>query len=170
MKFQSLLAAVLLVGGCHAQLNGSESAAAPAPAETAEGQQAQVKLLPLTIRTAAGTRAFRVEVARTMDEQAQGLMFRTSLPEDGGMLFPFDVVRPASFWMKNTVISLDLLFIRADGSIARIAADAVPYSLDPIVSGEPVTAVLELAGGKAAALGIKAGDHVSWAGGPDPVR
>lgn len=165
MKLVSMLAALILVGGCHAQLNGSESAAAPVVAE-----QQNPALLPLTIQAASGRHAFRVEVARTDEEQAQGLMFRTSLPDDGGMLFPFDPVRPASFWMKNTVISLDLLFVRADGSIARIAANAVPYSLDPIVSGEPVKAVLELAGGKAAALGIAEGDHVSWAGGPDPVR
>src|SRR5690606_7146651 len=109
---------------------------------------------------------FRVEVARTQEEQARGLMFRTSLPEDGGMIFPFDPPRPAGFWMKNTVIPLDMIFIRADGSIARIAEQTVPYSLQSVDSGEPVAAVLELAGGKAAAMGIAEGDLVSWAGGP----
>lgn len=167
MKTGFLLAGALLVGACHAPLNGSESAATPAPAAA---DQTSVEMLPLTIRTAAASHAFRVEVVRTEEAQAQGLMFRTSLPDDGGMLFPFEVVRPASFWMKNTVISLDLLFIRADGTIARIAADAVPYSLDPISSGEPVAAVLELAGGKAAALGIRPGDRVSWTGGPGQAR
>jgi uncharacterized membrane protein (UPF0127 family) len=78
------------------------------------------------------------------------------------MIFPMNPPRPASFWMKNTVISLDLIFIRPDGTIARIAAEAVPYSLEPIDSGEPVSAVLEIAGGRAAELGISEGDKVRW--------
>ena len=73
-----------------------------------------------------------------------------------------DPPRPASFWMKNTVIPLDMIFVRPDGTIARIAADTVPYSLDPVDSGEPVSAVLEIAGGRAAELGIAEGDKVSW--------
>jgi len=78
------------------------------------------------------------------------------------MIFPMDPPRMSSFWMKNTVSSLDLLFIRADGTIARIAADAVPYSMSPIDSGEPVAAVLEIAGGRAAELGISEDDKVTW--------
>lgn len=89
-------------------------------------------------------------------------MFRESLPVDGGMIFPMKPPRIASFWMKNTVIPLDMIFIREDGTIARIAADTVPYSLEPVDSGEPVAAVLELAGGKAAALGIAEDDVVTW--------
>jgi len=126
--------------------------------------QAQALRVPLSIRTAKVTFKFRVEVARTADEQARGLMFRESLPDDGGMIFPMNPPRMASFWMKNTVIPLDMIFIRADGTIARIAADTVPYSLQPVDSGEPVAAVLELAGGKAAALGIAENDVVSWEG------
>ncbi len=122
------------------------------------------KRIPLTIRTGKGEHKFRVEVARTEAEQARGLMFRTELASDAGMIFPFVPPRPASFWMRNTVISLDLIFIRANGTIARIAANAVPYSLDPIESGEPVVAVLEIAGGHAAALGLAPGDRVHWAG------
>ena len=122
-----------------------------------------LSVVPLQVRTAAGTsHAFKVEVARTESEQARGLMFRESLAPDAGMIFPMDPPRPASFWMKNTVIPLDMIFIRADGTIARIAADTVPYSLDPVDSGEPVAAVLELAGGRAAALGISEGDRVTW--------
>ncbi|WP_219893871.1 DUF192 domain-containing protein [Aquisediminimonas profunda] len=124
--------------------------------------QAQASLIPLTIKTSTAVRKFRVEVARTEDEQARGLMFRQSLPEDGGMIFPMSPPRFASFWMKNTVIPLDMIFIRTDGTIARIAADTIPYSLEPVTSGEPVAAVLELAGGKAAALGIAEDDVVTW--------
>lgn len=123
-------------------------------------------LLPVSIRTAKATRLFNVEVARSSEEQAQGLMHRTSLPADGGMLFPFVPARAASFWMKNTLIPLDMIFIRPDGTIARIAANTTPHSLDLVESGEPVAAVLEIAGGGAAAAGIAEGDAVSWPGGP----
>ena len=120
-------------------------------------------MVPLDILTAAGqTHAFKVEVARSESEQARGLMFRDKLAPDGGMIFPMNPPRPASFWMKNTVTPLDLIFIRPDGTIARISAEAVPYSLEPIDSGEPVSAVLELAGGRAAELGISEGDKVRW--------
>src|SRR5690606_24870357 len=105
---------------------------------------------------------FNVEVARTSEEQARGLMFRTSLPADGGMIFPFPRPRIASFWMKNTLIPLDMIFIRSDGSIDRIAENTIPESLDPVVSGGEVAAVLELAGGTAAKLGLDEEARVSW--------
>jgi uncharacterized membrane protein (UPF0127 family) len=117
---------------------------------------------PLSIKSAKGIHRFNVEVARTPEEQERGLMFRPHIDPNGGMIFPMDPPRMASFWMKNTVSSLDLLFVRADGTIARIAADAVPYSMSPIESGEPVAAVLEIAGGRAAQLGISEDDKVTW--------
>ena len=120
--------------------------------------------VPLSIATSSGRHDFKVEVARSPEEQERGLMFRSHLAPDAGMVFPMEPPRNASFWMKNTVIPLDLIFIRPDGSIARIAADAVPYSLSPIDSGEPVSAVLEIAGGRAAALGIVEDDKVTWSG------
>jgi uncharacterized membrane protein (UPF0127 family) len=123
---------------------------------------ASVGTVPLEIKTTKNSHSFKVEVARTPEQQERGLMFRPHIDPDGGMIFPMDPPRFASFWMKNTVSSLDLLFIRADGTIARIAADAVPYSMSPIDSGEPVAAVLELAGGRAAELGISEDDKVSW--------
>ena len=129
----------------------------------AEAQQA-AKLVPLSIRTAAGEHKFKVEVARTPEEQERGLMFRTSLASDGGMIFPYDPPRPASFWMKNTLIPLDMIFIRKDGTIARIADNTTPESLEPVQSGEPVAAVLELAGGRAAELGLSEGDRIDWKG------
>jgi uncharacterized protein len=119
-------------------------------------------LTPLTITTPKGRQVFKVEMARTPEEQERGLMFRPSIAADGGMLFPFPVPRVASFWMKNTQAPLDMLFIRPDGSIARIAENTIPYSLVPVTSGEPVAAVLEIAGGRAAALGIGEGDKVTW--------
>jgi len=125
-------------------------------------QPAKARLIPLEIRTAHGVRRFEVEVARTPAEQERGLMFRTSLPSRGGMLFPMGAPREATFWMKNTVLPLDMIFIRADGTIARIAERTVPYSLDLVDSGEPVAAVLEIIGGGAAQAGIRAGDRVIW--------
>ncbi len=123
--------------------------------------------LLLTIRSANGTHAFTVERATTEVEQARGLMFRTDLTPDGGMLFwphPATGKSPAdaNFWMKNTPSSLDILYIRADGTIARIAENTVPFSEVSIPSGEPVGAVLELMGGRSAELGIAEGDLVTW--------
>ncbi len=123
--------------------------------------------LALTIKSANATHAFKVESAKTEAEQARGLMFRTDLKPDGGMLFwpyPAKGGEPvaANFWMKNTPSPLDILYIRADGTIARIAENTVPFSEAPIPSGEPVGAVLELMGGRAAELGIAEGDLVTW--------
>ena len=117
--------------------------------------------IPVTIEMAGTAHRFEVEVARTDAEQDRGLMFRTSLPANGGMLFPFAKPRIGSFWMKNTLIPLDMIFIRADGTIARIAT-AVPHSEATVPSGEPIVAVLEIAGGRAAELGIRPGDRVEW--------
>jgi uncharacterized protein len=118
--------------------------------------------VPLTITSSGKVQKFSVEVARTEAEQARGLMFRDRVAPDGGMIFPMNPPRVASFWMKNTFIPLDMIFIRADGTIARIAAQTVPYSLTPVSSGEPVAAVLEIAGGRAGELGISEDDKVDW--------
>jgi hypothetical protein len=134
----------------------------PAQAPIAERSAAGLEQVPLIIRSASGTHRFTVEVARTPEEQANGLMHRQSLAPDRGMLFPYEPPQSAAFWMKNTLIPLDMIFIRADGTIARIAANTVPLSLDPVPSLEPVAAVLEIAGGRAAELGIEEGDRVSW--------
>lgn len=134
---------------------------------TVQGQaQSGLAEAPLTIRSRTGLHRFRVELAQTGEQQERGLMFRTRVAPNRGMLFPFPDARPASFWMKNTLVPLDMLFIRQDGTIARVAADTVPLSLDPVGVNEPVAAVLELAGGRTARLGIRAGDRVSWPGGP----
>ena len=123
-------------------------------------------LVAVTVATKSGTRLIKAELADTEPEQATGLMFRTSLPDDGGMLFrPYPPTggppEPASFWMQNTPLPLDIIFIRPDGTIARIAAETVPMSETPIESGEPVGAVLEIRGGRAAAMGIAEGDRIT---------
>ncbi|HST95482.1 MAG TPA: DUF192 domain-containing protein [Microvirga sp.] len=115
---------------------------------------------PLMIVGASGRHAFQVEVARNDADRAQGLMYRRNLAPDRGMLFDFARVQPISMWMQNTYIPLDMIFIRPDGSIARIAENAEPLSTRTIPSGEPVLAVLEVIGGTAARLGLKAGDRV----------
>lgn len=125
-------------------------------------EEAIVATIPLTITMAGQVHRFDVEVARTDAEQDRGLMFRTSLPEGGGMIFPFEKPRIGSFWMKNTLIPLDMIFIRADGGIDRIAENTIPESLEPVVSGGEVSAVLELAGGTAARLGIDETAKVTW--------
>lgn len=127
-----------------------------------QGGQTGLAQMALTIRSASGNRHFTVEVAQSPEEQAEGLMFRRSLAPDRAMIFPFDPAQPVSFWMKDTYIPLDLVFIGADRRIGRIAENCAPLSLDLIYSGEPVVAVLEIAGGRSAELGLKPGDQVDY--------
>jgi uncharacterized membrane protein (UPF0127 family) len=146
--------ALPLIAACQ-PTNGSAAAIERSPAG--------LEQVPLTITTTGGRKhRFTVEVARTEAQQAQGLMNRDSLAPDRGMIFPYDPPEAASFWMKNTLIPLDMIFIRADGTIARIEANTAPLSLDPVAAGEMVGAVLELAGGRSAELGITAGAKVEW--------
>jgi len=148
------------VAACLSLAACQPSASVAAPTAVAPSGLAQV---PLTISGPSGSHRFIVEVARTPAEQSKGLMFRRSLAPDRGMIFPFAAPEVATFWMKDTLIPLDLIFIRADGSIANIAANTTPMSQGLIPSEGMVTAVLELAGGRAAALGIVPGDRVAWA-------
>jgi uncharacterized protein len=168
----AIVSALGLLAACQAQPgNGSAEPAAPraaAPAPAATHPVSGLPLIPLEIRAGRKTHRFTVEVARTPDEQAYGLMYRTSLGDDEGMLFPMSPPRPASFWMKNTFIPLDMLFVRADGTLARLASKTTPHSLETVGVSEPVAAVLELRGGRAAELGIGADARVSWPGGPRP--
>ncbi|NWK97283.1 DUF192 domain-containing protein [Sphingobium lactosutens] len=144
---------------------GLLSACSSQQAATGNDAQAQTTApLPVVIRTANAVHRFDVEVARTPQEQEKGLMFRKELAADGGMLFPMDPPRTASFWMKDTLIPLDMLFVHTDGSIAFIKENAQPYSRVPVSAGVPVAAVLELRGGRAAELGIAEGDRLAWGG------
>lgn len=131
------------------------AAAAPAAA------QATFETASLSIETAAGeTHDFQVEIAETGEQRAQGLMFRREMAADAGMLFLFGGSEVRAMWMKNTIIPLDMLFIDETGKIVRIAERTVPYSERAIVSGGPVSAVLELNAGTASRLAIKPGDRV----------
>ena len=114
----------------------------------------------LEIATRSGVRVFSVELAVTDAERAQGLMNRKQVPEGYGMLFDFKQSQMVSMWMKNTYVSLDMIFIKNDGRIARIAENTKVLSEDIISSGEPVRAVLELVGGTAKKYGIAPGDRV----------
>ena len=145
-------------------------ACAPAPGEAARSRQTTVavhpvsglEVVPLTITHNRKRFTFRVEVARSGPEQARGLMYRTAMGADEGMIFPMAPPRGASFWMRNTVLPLDIVFIGTDGRISNIAANAVPYDLTPLSSVGLVKGVLELNGGRAAELGIVPGDKVEW--------
>jgi len=134
----------------------------PPPSLLAERSAAGLQQMTLDVRSGAKTHRFVVEVARSAQEQETGLMNRPSLGPDRGMIFPYDPPQPVSFWMKDTLIPLDMIFIRPDGSIAKIAANTVPLSLEPVPAAEPIAAVLEIAGGRSSELGISAGDRVDW--------
>ena len=116
----------------------------------------------LEIASKTGVHSFTVEVVATDEERAKGLMFRRELPEGRGMLFDFKREQPVAFWMKNTYVPLDMIFIRADGRILRIAENTQPMSESLVPSGGPVLAVLEVIAGTAKKLGIEPGDRVSY--------
>lgn len=117
--------------------------------------------MPLTIKSKNGLHHFKVDVAATAEQQEKGLMFVTELAGDRGMIFPYDPPQEVAFWMKNTLIPLDILYIRKDGTIVRIT-HAEAMDLTPLPSGEPIAAVLEIRSGRAAELGIQEGDLAEW--------
>jgi len=117
--------------------------------------------VPLTIHSSTGVHRFTVQVAATEEQQERGLMFYRSLGPDQGMIFPYNPPQEVSFWMENTLIPLDIIFIRPDGTIARIT-NAKPLDRTPLPSGATIGAVLEIRGGRAAELGIREGDKVDW--------
>ena len=138
--------------------------AAPAQAWQAKPKPAaaasSTKLDTVEILTSRGRVKFTVELAVTKAEQERGLMFRKSLAPDRGMLFPYNPPQRAAFWMKNTLIPLDILYIAPDGRVLSIARNAVPHDETPLPSGGVIRGVLEIPGGRAAQLGILPGDRV----------
>ncbi|WOC17108.1 DUF192 domain-containing protein [Pseudochrobactrum sp. MP213Fo] len=120
----------------------------------------EVDAKPLQIYTSAGVQSFVLEVADTEDKRSRGLMHRTDFPSNRAMIFVFAEVQPVMMWMANTPLPLDMLFVRSDGTIARIAANTMPFSKDIVASQVPVAFVIELNAGIAKKLGIKAGDQV----------
>lgn len=158
MRGKSLiLAAMVGLAACSPSHAGSAHRAAGGAAPQ-HHPVSHLAVVPLHI----GLHKFAVEVAASPAEQQQGLMFRTQMGADEGMIFPMKPPRPASFWMRNTVIPLDIIFIGADSRVLNIAANAVPYDETPLSSAGKVSAVLELNGGRAAQLRIKPGDAVRW--------
>ena len=139
-----------------------QTAAQNAPSQSVDARaQTGLREVPLTIRSKNGVHHFTVEVAATPDQQERGLMFRESVAPDRGMIFPYQPPQEVAFWMKNTLIPLDIIFIGTDGKIVRITK-AQAMDLTPLPSGAPVIGVLEIRAGRAAELGIKEGDKVSW--------
>ena len=147
-----LLAVLAIAGVCAAS---AQTAGEPSTAPLAGLPRSEVQ-----IETAGGRHVFQVWVADNDRSRQQGLMFVRNLPADQGMLFLFNGPQLASFWMKNTYVSLDIVFIAPDGVVANIVHDTQPLSLAPIESVAPVTGVLELAAGTAARIGLAAGDRV----------
>lgn len=168
MRFAVPAALLLLTAACNGEAQpGPAAAATPAECAVRDGQPSPflnrgLQRVPLEVHSGDRVHRFTVEVAASEADQERGLMCRTEMGANEGMLFPFPTARPASFWMRNTLIPLDIIFIRADGTIQSVGRGE-PLSLENVTSGgEPVDAVLELNAGRAAALGIRAGDRVSW--------
>ena len=151
---------ILLTAACspHAATGGAAAPAASSAVHPVSG----LAVIPLSISGSGTVHRFRVEVARSEAEQEKGLMFRTAMGADEGMIFPMNPPRSAAFWMRNTVIPLDIIFIGSDHRILNIAANAVPYDERPLPSAGAASGVLELNGGRAAGLGIGPGDRVAW--------
>lgn len=163
----AIIAALVALAACspgHAG-NTAQPAAAAAPASGTAAPRHPVSglpVVPLTVTGARGAHVFQVEVARSFAEQEQGLMFRTAMGADEGMVFIRNPPDRAQFWMRNTVIPLDIIFVGPDHRILNIAANAVPYDERPLPAAGVAAAVLELNGGRAAELGIAPGDLVRW--------
>jgi uncharacterized membrane protein (UPF0127 family) len=154
MRFDQLTARSLARGLLAAILIVAAFAAANAPVRAASFQ-------PLEIATKNGVHVFSVELATTDEEKQTGLMYRKELADGKGMLFDFNPEQEVSMWMKNTYISLDMIFIRADGRILRIAENTEPLSTRIISSKGPARAVLEVPAGTAQKYGIQPGDRVA---------
>ena len=131
-------------------------------AKSQEQSSTNLPKVPLTILSNGKQHKFVVEVPETTEQEEKGLMFRKAIAPNEGMLFGFVPPRPVTLWMKDMLVPLDMLFIGPNGRISSIHENAVPMSLDPIVSTDPVIAVLEIPGGRSAALGIAPGDAVEW--------
>ncbi|NEO28078.1 MAG: DUF192 domain-containing protein [Kamptonema sp. SIO4C4] len=156
-RFSILIVLSVLLLGC------SSVSDPPTTSATSVAQAQEAQQLPVTATARMGGEMIQLEVARTPQQQALGLMFREELPRDRGMLFPFDPPRQVSFWMKNVEIPLDMVFVR-DGVIRDIAANVPPCASEPCPSygpSEPVDQVIELGGGQAAKLGLEVGDRVT---------
>lgn len=163
-----LAGALALLAACAQQPSAQPArepapAAAPPAAPKATGGavgEAPAGFEALEAVTQQGRTRFFVEIADNDAERERGLMFRKDVPPDRGMLFDFKTPREVAFWMKNTLIPLDIIYIQADGTVLSIARNTTPLSEAPIPSGGPIVGVLELAGGRAAEIGLLPGDKI----------
>jgi uncharacterized membrane protein (UPF0127 family) len=130
----------------------SGASAAPPPLNWERGS--------LSVETASGVHTFSVEIADEPDERERGLMYRTEMAADAGMIFAYDSPQIITIWMKNTVLPLDIIYVNEQGRVMTIAPDAEPYSLKLISSQKPVVAAIEFNAGTAARIGLKPGDTV----------
>lgn len=165
LRMRSIFASLAAIGlvACSPQAGAEAAAQADQPNAQSTHPVSGLAIIPLTVTSGETVHRFKAELAATAQDQAKGLMFRTELGPDEAMIFPRrDNPSPARFWMKNTPLPLDIIFIGPDGRIANIAANTVPYSLEGVESAGSVIGVLELIGGRAAELGIKPGDKVDW--------
>ncbi|NCP12163.1 MAG: DUF192 domain-containing protein [Sphingomonadales bacterium] len=149
----ALVVSALALAGCNAS---------PGMADAPAQSEAGMAVIPVTIVQDGKRHLFHAEVAATPAEQQRGLMYRRSIARDAAMLFPFAQPKFASFWQKNMLISIDMIYIRADGTIDRIVENTIPGNEEPAVSGGEVAAVLEVAAGTAERLGLDDTATVSW--------
>lgn len=150
---------IALVGACSpSTISESKAVETPVNIHPVSG----LKVIDLTVTSGKKHHKFRVEVAQSPAEQGRGLMFRAELGPNEGMIFPRSTPGYASFWMKNTPLPLDIIFVAPDGKIINIAANTVPYSLESVKSEGVTGVVLEIPGGRAAELGLKQGDSVKY--------
>ncbi len=150
-----LLAALMIIApGVHAEIPRQ-------PESTCKGQPELAPLQPLVLKTQKGDFRFKVELADSETERNFGLMCRRSLAPDKGMLFDFGAPRPdAAFWMRNTLIPLDIIYVRPNGTVLSIARNARPHDETPLPAGGPVQWVLEVAAGRAGEMGVLPGDRM----------
>ncbi len=147
--------------GCSANSVAERTAIQEEPTEVARHPTSGLEIIDVAVLRGDRRIVFKTEHANTPQAQARGMMFRTEMADDEAMLFPSEVPAQRSFWMKNTPISLDIIFIGVDGRINNIET-AVPYSLDSVPSVGVASAVLEIRGGLAKELGIVPGDRVEY--------
>jgi uncharacterized membrane protein (UPF0127 family) len=162
MRVLPIFLTMLALAACSPQTGKAAPSGSSATSTAARHPVSGLQVVPLSVIHDGARHDFRVEVAQSEAEQEKGLMFRTAMAADEGMIFPRSPAGPAAFWMKNTVIPLDIIFIGPDRRIINIEANAAPYSLTPRLSQGSAGAVLELNGGRAAELGIGPGDSVEW--------
>lgn len=158
------MAGAAMLAACSSGEGATARAQAPAAQAAASARHpvSGLEVIDLVVMRGSKELPFKVELAASPEAQSRGLMFRTELGDNEGMIFPSAVPEPRSFWMKNTPLSLDIIFIGPDGRIANIEANTVPYSLDSVTSNGPASGVLELRAGRAKELGIVAGDQVTY--------